>query len=199
MAPEDYRTAFHSDPKFDMILGKSIQGENMTEDQEKELTTELLEQDRVLSATAIASISREFKTAMKNLDAVVMVIILFACLLNFIVLYNLININITERTREIATIKVLGFLPREVSAYMNREIFALTGIGILIGLVCGIFLHQFTIQNAEVDIVMYVREIQLASFAWSVLLTILFSLVINLAIRRRLRRIKMVESLKSVE
>ena len=139
MSPEDYTAFFGRTAQYKMVLGKVAQGDSIGEARENELTARLLEQENVLSATTIASIRREFDLAMKNLDAVVLIIIICACLLNFVVLYNLININITERTREIATIKVLGFLKREVSAYINREIVLLMVFGILLGLGFGFF------------------------------------------------------------
>ena len=199
MTPEDYTSLFGSAPEYTMVLGKAPHGENITEAEETKLTTELLKQDNVLSATTIASIRRQFDVSMQNLDAVVLVIIICACLLNFVVLFNLANINITERTREIATIKVLGFYNRETWSYINREIIILTLIGALLGLAGGVWLHRFTIETAEVDIMMYVRDIKPLSYVWSIFLTMFFSSFINLVIQFRLRRIKMVESLKSIE
>ena len=199
ITPEDYAALFGQPAQYNMVLGKVADGEAITEPREKELTTALMEQENVSSATTIASIRREFDTAMQDLNTVVAVLILCACLLNFVVLYNLTNINITERKRELATIRVLGFLHREVDAYLNREIFILMIIGILLGLAGGFFLHQFTVQNAEADVVQYVNNIKPVSYVWSVLITILFTIAANLATRFRLRRIKIVESLKSVE
>ncbi len=129
----------------------------------------------------------------------VFVIILCACVLAFVVLYNLTNINITERSREIATIKVLGFNFAEVSAYINREVIVLTLFGIVVGLLGGVFLHRFTIQTAEVEMLMYIRDIEPKSYLLSAALTILFSFTVNIMIQFKLRRINMVESLKSVD
>ena len=105
----------------------------------------------------------------------------------------------TERVREIATIKVLGFYDREVSAYIYRENVVLTVIGTAVGLVLGIFLHQFVIRTAEIDMVMFGRTVYPLSYVWSALLTILFSVLVNLVMHRKLKKISMVESMKAPE
>ena len=133
------------------------------------------------------------------MDYVVIVLIISAGLLAFIVLYNLTNINITERQKEIATIKVLGFFDKEVSAYIFRETAILTLIGTAVGLVLGIALHAFVIRTAEIDIVMFGRDISFLSYLLSALLTIIFSLLVNLVMYRKLKKISMVESLKAGE
>src|SRR5699024_9786405 len=117
--------------------------------------------------------------------------------LAFVVLYNLTNINITERSKELATIKVLGFYDGEVGAYIYRETSVLTLIGTVCGLVFGIALHTFVIRTAEVDMVMFGRSIYPMSFVWSALLTIAFSLLVNLVMYRKLKNISMVESMKA--
>lgn len=134
-----------------------------------------------------------------SLNYVILVIILCAGALAFVVLYNLTNINITERQREIATIKVLGFFDREVSAYIYRETALLTLMGCALGLVLGIFMHLFVIQTVEVELVMFGRDIHALSFVWSAALTLAFSLVVNLVMYHKLKKIDMVESLKSVD
>ena len=133
-------------------------------------------------------------------DSVVVVLVVAAALLAFVVLYNLTNINnITERAREIATLKVLGFTSREVDAYIFRETILLSVIGAAIGLVLGVFMEGFVITTAEVDQVMFGRDIHAASFAIAFALTMVFSGIVALAMRGKLRRIDMVESLKSNE
>ena len=136
---------------------------------------------------------------MQKIDTIVVVIIICAGMLAFVVLYNLTNINITEREKEIATIKVLGFFDREVDAYVYRESIALSIIGTLVGLVLGVYLHMFVIYTVEVDAVMFGRTIQPLSYLWSALLTLFFSLLVNLVMHRKLKRISMVESLKAPE
>lgn len=127
------------------------------------------------------------------------VIILCAGMLAFVVLYNLLNINITERTKEIATIKVLGFFEREVGAYVSRESNVLTLIGMCVGLVLGVFLHAFIMRTVEVDLVMFGRDVKPLSFVYSAALTVVFSVLVDLVLRRKLRNISMVESMKAPE
>ncbi len=129
----------------------------------------------------------------------VLVLIVCAGLLAFIVLYNLTNINITERQREVATIKVLGFFDREVSSYIYRETAVLSIIGTAAGLVLGIFLHAFVITTTEIDMVMFGRVIKPLSYVFSAALTIVFSILVNFAMHRKLKKVDMVESLKSVD
>jgi len=130
---------------------------------------------------------------------VVLVLIISAGALAFIVLYNLTNINITERAREIATLKVLGFRDNEVSAYVYRENMVLAAIGTLGGLVFGYFLHGFVMNTMEIDNMMFGKQILPLSYVWSILLTMVFALLVNLFMNHRLIRIDMVESLKSGE
>lgn len=134
-----------------------------------------------------------------SLNIVVLVLIVSAGALAFIVLYNLNNININERRRELATIKVLGFYNKEMAAYIFRENIVLTIIGIIFGIIFGIFLHRYVIVTVEIDRVMFGRNINPNSFAYSILLTLFFSAVVNFVMYFRLKKINMVESLKSVE
>ena len=136
---------------------------------------------------------------LNSIDAVIVLIIVCAASLAFVVLYNLSNINIAERVKEIATIKVLGFYDPEVYAYVNRESVALTLIGTLLGLAGGIALHSFVITTVEVDAVMFGRQIYPQSFAYAIALTLLFSTLVNLVMQRLLKRISMVESMKAPE
>ena len=133
------------------------------------------------------------------MDLVVVVLIVSAGALAFVVLYNLTNVNITERIREIATLKVLGFYDKEVSSYVFRENNILSVMGAVLGLGVGVALTQFIIETAEVDEVMFGRTIHPLSFLWAFLITVAFSLIVNFIMRRDLKRISMVESLKSVE
>ena len=140
-----------------------------------------------------------YKSMLKSVGLIVIVLVVAAAALAFIVLYNLTNINITERQREIATLKVLGFTPREVSAYIYRETVLLSVIGCAVGLVLGVFMEGFVVVTAEVDQVMFGRTIHAASFVIAFLLTMLFTVLVMLAMRRKLARVDMVESLKSNE
>lgn len=140
-----------------------------------------------------------YKSMLNSVNMIVVVLIISAAALAFIVLYNLTNINVEERQREIATLKVLGFRPREVSAYINREIFLLAIIGALAGLLFGVALESFVVLSAEVDQVMFGREIHFASFVIAFALTLFFTFLVTLFMRHKLRDIHMAESLKSVD
>ena len=151
------------------------------------------------SVSFTEDLKETFSNMLEKIDTIVVVLIVSAGVLAFVVLYNLTNINITERVKEIATIKVLGFYDKEVSAYVYRESIALSIIGTLVGLVLGIFLHMFVIRTAEVDAVMFGRTIKTMSYVYSALLTMVFSCLVNLVMHRKLRSISMVESMKAPE
>ena len=159
----------------------------------------------VIPLSGVTSVSRNqdtrdtFFKSLESVDYAVILIIVCAAALAFIVLYNLTNINITERLRELATLKVLGFYDRELSAYVYRENLFLTVFGILVGLVMGKFLHQWLILTVEIDRLMFGRTVRPISYLYAVLLTACFSVLVNLAAHRRLKRIDMVESLKTVD
>ncbi|HIY83247.1 MAG TPA: ABC transporter permease [Candidatus Rubneribacter avistercoris] len=140
-----------------------------------------------------------YRSMLSSVNMIVVVLVVAAAALAFIVLYNLTNINVTERIREIATLKVLGFTPREVDAYVYREIALLSVIGSLIGLALGVWMEGFVVVTAEVDQVMFGREIHFASFAAAFVLTMLFTVLVMAAMRRKLASVDMVESLKSNE
>lgn len=140
-----------------------------------------------------------YRDMMSSVNMIVVVLVVAAAALAFIVLYNLTNINITERMREIATLKVLGFTPREMNAYIFREIFLLAAIGCAVGLVLGVWMESFVVVTAEVDQIMFGRTIHPASFVIAFVLTMLFTVLVMLAMRGKLHRIDMVESLKSNE
>ena len=159
----------------------------------------LLAHDTILGSMLTLSLAKEFAKTIGSLDLVVLVLIAAAGALAFVVLYNLISINITERIREIATIKVLGFRDREVSLYVFRENIVLTLFGTLAGLLLGVTLHRFVMDTMEIDAIMFGKTIHWTSFLFSLLLTALFSVLVNAVMHGRLRKIKMVESLKSAE
>lgn len=164
-----------------------------------ELESQLVPLDGVSSLTLLSDTADTFSSSMESVDYAVILIIFCAAALAFVVLMNLTNINITERLRELATLKVLGFYNREVSAYIYRENAILTVFGVLAGMVLGKFLHQWLILTVEVDMVMFDRVLDLSSYLWAAVLTVVFSLAVNLTARRKLRDLDMVEALKSVE
>ncbi len=136
---------------------------------------------------------------MQSLDYVVALIIVSAAALAFIVLYNLTNINITERIREIATIKVLGFYPRETSSYVFRENLVLTAIAAIVGIPLGTLLHRFVMDRIQVDLMSFDVHITVLSYILSVAGTFVFAMIVNMTMRHKIDKISMTESLKSVE
>lgn len=159
----------------------------------------LLESDSVLGSFMTLNISDDFARSIRSLNYVVILLILSAGALAFVVMYNLTSINIAERIREIATIKVLGFRDREVSDYVFKENLILTGIGMAVGLLLGVSLHRFVMGTMETDVLMFGRQIDWLSYLLSGLLTFVFSIFVNILMHFRLRRVELVESLKSVE
>lgn len=196
MTPSVYEDAYGSALEYNSVLG--ILPDD-AQDVDEAFSTSLLEVDGVAGLTLMSSMRSSLDDTIASINYVVYVIILCAGMLAFVVLYNLMNINITERTKEIATIKVLGFFEREVEAYVYRESNVLTVIGMLLGLVGGIFLHMFIMRTVEVDMVMFGRDIKPLSFVLSAVLTVVFSLLVNLGMKRKLRNISMVESMKAPE
>lgn len=159
----------------------------------------LIARSCVTSVSLIRDTRETFTQGLSGVNYAVVIVTISAAALAFVVLYNLTNINITERLRELATLKVLGFYDGELSAYIYRENVVLTVLGILVGLVMGKFLHQWLILTVEIDISMFGRTAHPASYLYAVVLTILFSALVNLAAHHRLKKIDMVESLKTVE
>ena len=166
---------------------------------EPQATENFMAEEAILTVVSSSEISESFNDQMASLSYVVVVLIISAAALAFIVLYNLSNVNITERVRELATIKVLGFHDREVSAYVNRENMFLTVFGGITGLALGVLLHRFIINTMEIDNMMFGKVITWPSYVWSLLLTFLFSAVVSFIMHFALKKIDMVESLKSLE
>jgi len=163
------------------------------------VTTSLQNVPGVTTVSSVDDAIAYYRNALGSVNAVVVVLIVAAALLALVVMYNLTNINIGERVREIATLKVLGFTPREVSAYIFRETMIIAAIGALVGLVLGIYLEAFVVTTAEVDVVMFGRDIHALSFALAFVLSMVFAAFVSFAMKFKLDRIDMVESLKSVE
>ena len=159
----------------------------------------LMNQSNIAGSIFIPIVKGEFGNIFTSLNYVMLVLLISAFALAMVVLYNLTNININERIREIATIKVLGFYDMEVSTYVFRENAIITILGAGFGLVLGTFLHSFVVQTAEIDMIMFGRDIAPVSFLISFALTLLFSLLVNVVMHFYLKKISMVESLKSIE
>lgn len=196
ITPSYYKECFGNNVKYNMLDAHF----NYDNDSESDaLANELLEDKEIISVSFSDAGIKNFRDMLTALNMVVYVMIICAGALAFVVLYNLTNINIAERAREIATIKVLGFYNREVSEYIYRENIILTIIGSLVGLVLGIFLNSFIIKTVEVDIVMFGRDIMPQSFLFALGLTFLFAIIVNFFMYFKMRNIDMVESLKSIE
>ena len=159
----------------------------------------LLDDSRIVAVSFLNQNVSDFKNMLNALNMVVVVMIVCASGLAFVVLYNLTNINIAERVREIATFKVLGFYNNETSRFIYRENILLTLMGIAAGLVLGVFLTGFIIRTVEVDNVMFGRDIYLSTYVYASLLTMAFSLLVNFFMSFKIKAVNMVESLKSVE
>lgn len=196
MTPQAYEQSFGQAPSYNMV--QSILEEPGGEAQTA-LSQRLIASDGVLAVSDTSSVQEQFKDMIHSMTYVMLVLIVSAGALAFVVLYNLSNINITERVREIATIKVLGFYDREVSAYIFRENIFLTLMGALIGLGLGVLLHHYVMITAETDIVMFGRSIKWTSYLYSAALTMAFSFLVNLVMHFKLKKVSMVESLKSIE
>ena len=196
MSPDTYAQAFGAQPEWNSILSILADDSQQARDG---VSQKLLDMDEVASLTFTADMMNQVLNMLNSINAVVVMIVVCAAVLALVVLYNLTNINVAERVKEIATIKVLGFYDREVSAYVMRETVALTVIGALFGLVLGIALHRFVIYTVEVDAVMFGRTIDPSSFVYSLALTMLFSFIVNLLMGRKLKAISMVESMKAPE
>lgn len=193
--PEAFGEISDEAPAFTTLFAKATEDEI----QRSALSDELLAIDGVKTVGFNDETIESYRTMLKSVDAVVVVLVVAAAALAFVVLYNLTNINITERQREIATLKVLGFNAHEVNAYIYRETLLLSAIGALVGCVLGIFMEGFVVVTAEVDQVMFGREIHTLSFVIAFVLTMFFSVLVTLFMRKKLSDIDMVESLKSVE
>ena len=173
---------------------------NLAEDVDAhKLSASLMKLEGVASVTVNADMLDRFNSMMASMDLVILVIILCAAGLAFIVLYNLTNINITERVREIATIKVLGFYKKETASYVFRENVVLTLIGALAGFVLGKYFHQFVMAAVKINMVSFAVTIKPISYVYSLLMTVAFAWFVNWFMGRKLERISMTESLKSVD
>ena len=196
MSKDLYQKLYGEEPEYNQIL---LKDKDRSEKTETDLGKGLLKQEGVASVSFISDFEKEMNDMLNNLNIVVFVLIVSAGLLAFVVLYNLNNINIAERKAELATLKVLGFYDLETAAYVYRENILLTVIGTAVGAGLGILLHRYVILTAEVDLIMFGRQILPASYLYSVLLTIGFAALINFMMFFQLRKISMVESLKSTE
>lgn len=196
---EAYKAAYREMPAWNTVLAVVADGVAQQQTARLSLTERILRQNYVSGVSFVEDSTASFSNTIKCIDYVVLLIIALAAALAAIVLYNLININIAERKKELATIKVLGFYDHEVQLYIFREILILSFIGSLVGLLIGLPLHQFIVRTVEIDMMMFVRNIEPSSALYSVALTMLFTGVVSLWMRRSVDNISMVESMKAPE
>ena len=196
LAPDLYEELFGERPDYNQLLMKY---QDTSSTYETALGEKIMTYDSVAAISFTSDLIDQIDNMLRSLDIVIVVLIVSAGLLAFVVLYNLNNINITERQRELATLKVLGFYDGEVASYVYRENMVLTLFGIVAGMGIGTFLHHYVIQTVEVDLMMFGRNVFPRSYGWSALITLAFALFVNFMMFYRLRKIDMIESLKSVE
>ena len=196
MTLETYQDLYGDKYETNAILTKN---KEKTEEEEDKLATEIMNENEVASLTRNSNVEDVMNTTMESLNYVVVVLIVSAGLLAFAVLYNLSNVNISERIRELATIKVLGFYDKEVYSYVTRETILLTIIGIFLGLIGGYFLNYFIIGTCEIDMLRFSKIIHPISYLYAVLITVAFTIIVNIFTYFALKKIDMIESLKSVE
>ncbi len=192
-----YETVFGKAMQYNGLMGNLKDG--LTDETMDAMSTQLLSDSRMYTVRTIESIYASVWDSLSILNYVVLVLILGSGMLTFVVMLNLTNINIGERMRELATLRVLGFYDKEMYAYIFRENNALSVIGAFVGLLFGKIMHLFVIRTCEVDMVMFVRSAKPLSYVYAFALTIAFSLIVNLLMRPKVRAIDMVESLKSAE
>lgn len=197
ISPTAYEALFGEKVTYNYVT--AILNETVNDEQKVILSEELMRKNGINAVAYTSQTIENLQYIMDSLNYVVLIIVIAAALLAFIVLYNLSNININERYKEIATLKVLGFNKSEVNAYISHENWILTAIGTVIGLVLGIPLHRLVISIAEVDVVRFGRAISPLSFLYALILSFAFTGLVNLVMRKHLKKINMVESLKSVE
>ncbi len=195
--PRCYESVYGEEPEYNSILFKAA--DSAKNAQMEQVGRDILKKDGALNVSYTHDIEKQLDDMLRSLNLVIVVLIISAGMLAFVVLYNLNTVNIAERKRELATLKVLGFYNMEVAEYVYRENILLTFLGAVVGVVLGKFLHLFIIETVEVDSAMFGRNINLPSFVYSLVLTVAFSLMINGVMYFKLKKIDMVESLKSIE
>lgn len=196
MSPALYEKTFGTEARFNTIACAA--NENMT-NFEGFVSDWLSKNSSILSIVNIDSAKKSFEDTINSINIIIFVMLIAAGALAFVVVYNLTNINISERTREIATIKVLGFKHSETNMYIFRENFVMGAVGILLGSVIGNFLAHFILKTVEVDMVKFVKDVAVTSYLYAALLTAFYIVLVNLMMTKRMRNISMVESLKAIE
>lgn len=194
ISPQTYEQLFGEKPTYNLSFVNFASGINSSDFKEQ-----LIKNSEFYGMTLKSDNGKSFMHSVDSLNAIVILLIVCAGGLAFVVVYNLANINITERVREIATIKVLGFYDKETSDYINRENIISSVIGIIVGSFAGMVLHYFVVITSEVDLVLFNHQLVWWAYLYGALLTMGFTLIVNLVLHYKLKNIDMVESLKSVE
>ena len=195
MSKEIYENNFKP-YKTDIVY---LNTKNISDEVQNEISENILTMNGVASISSISVLMKSVSDMLNTMNYVVLVLIVASAMLDFVVLYNLANINIAERQREIATLKVLGFHDNEVDNYINKENIIFTILGIALGLILGTFLTSAIIGSIEIDVLKFIRNIKPISYVYSAIITLLFSFIVNFIIHFVLKKIDMIESLKSVE
>lgn len=196
MSRQTYENIYNQDYEINSLL---VNTNNLSSEEKDDLAREIMKKAEVASVSNISSFAQTIEDMMSLLNYVVIVLIVSAGLLAFVVLYNLSNVNISERIRELATIKVLGFYDKEVYDYVTRETIILTVIGIALGLIGGYLLNYYILGTCEINILRFSKYISPMSYVYAVVITIVFTVIVNIATYFALKKINMIESLKSVE
>ncbi|MNJ36293.1 FtsX-like permease family protein [compost metagenome] len=196
MTPSYYEGIFDKEPEYNTEL---VLSSDTSKEWEDPFGEQLMALERVALVKFSSGVGEAFTDTLKSMDVVVIVLIISAAALAFVVLYNLTNINVSERVRELSTIKVLGFYDKEVTMYIYRENLILSFLGIVVGNFLGIWLHSFVLQTAEIDMMMFSPTIKWLSYVYASVLTLLFSGIVMLFMHFKLKHIDMIEALKSVE
>lgn len=193
MNKQDYEKAYYKNAEINTILM------NVNYTSQEEYISDLLKSDTVMNVEPVTQIKTSFDNLLSTIEYIVIVIIAASGALAVIVLYNLTNININERRKELSTLKVLGYHNQEVASYVFRETLILSILGTLLGLPLGVMLHKFVIKTVEAVNLMMGRTISLKSFALSATITLFFSILVNMMLYKKLKRIEMVESMKAID
>lgn len=196
MSKELYEKEMKEKYKTNMIL---VNTNNLSDEESEELTKQIVAYKEVSGINLVSSLITMVENMLSLLDYIVIILIVSAALLAFVVLYNLANVNISERKREIATLKVLGFYDKEVDNYINKESIILTILGIALGLVLGFILTKYLITTCEIEMLRFGRKISFISYIYSIIITSIFTFLVNKIIHFSLKKIDMIDSLKSIE
>lgn len=197
VTPEYFKEIFHEEPQYNSEF--LLFDHQPASKQQTAIANQLMTNPKVVNVTFLSDSSDALDDTVGVLTIVVWVLIISAGLLALIVLYNLNNINISERIRELSTIKVLGFYNNELTMYIYRENIILTVLGIVAGLVLGFFEHRYVLQTVELDMLMFSPDVHPLSYLYATLITLFFTLVVGIVVYFKLKKVDMIEALKSNE